>query len=125
MNKKEQKAKRYAKKCYPNNEDMRFQCEYHFETGWDEALKSQWVSVEERMPEVLQDVLILIEYDGDIQIHRTKYFGKKEWNFGIAKIIAWMPVPPFDKILKKEKTGRKLKAKHTAPRNKQSPDDKQ
>lgn len=39
MSKKEELAKKYAENCYQYDEDMRFQCEYHFESGWDEALK--------------------------------------------------------------------------------------
>lgn len=41
MELKKQKAKEYARNCYPYNEEMQFQCEYHYESGWDEALKSQ------------------------------------------------------------------------------------
>lgn len=74
-----------------------------FEAGWDDALKSQWVNVDERIPKVEEYVLVMIEYEGSIQIHLTMYLGETNWLFADVKIIAWMPIPSFDKILEDNK----------------------
>lgn len=104
---KEDKAKEYAKNCYPDNEDMRSQCEYHFESGWDEALKSLWINVEERLPELYKIVLVLYEYEeNNYQIQedsREITDTKENWYFGRCKIIAWMPIPSFDDIIEANK----------------------
>lgn len=73
-----------------------------YEVGWDAALRSQWVVPRDRMPQILQKVLILIEYDGAIQIHQYMYCGG-EFKFGDSTILAWMPIPSFDDILEANK----------------------
>ena len=57
MSKKEEKAKEYSKEYEEYN--WRLISEQAYEEGWDEALKSQWVSVEERLPNVGTRVLVL------------------------------------------------------------------
>ena len=99
----EEKAKEYARNCYPYDGEMQFQCEYHYKSGWDEALKNQWIKVEERTPKVEEYVLVMIEYEGSIQIHLTMYLGETNWLFADVKIIAWMPIPSFDDILEANK----------------------
>lgn len=74
-----------------------------FEAGWDDVLKSQWVNVDERIPKVEEYVLVMIEYEGSIQIHLTMYLGETNWLFADVKIIAWMPIPSFDDILEANK----------------------
>lgn len=74
-----------------------------FEAGRDDALKSQWVKVDERMPKVEEYVIVMIEYEGNIQIHSTMYVGEVNWTFADVKIIAWMPIPSFDDILEANK----------------------
>ena len=105
------KAKEYARNCYPYNEEMQFQCECHYERGWDDALKSQWIKVEERMPKENENVFVLYEYDGIILISTDVYMGDNYymryadniWSFGGEEIIAWMPIPSFDEILENNK----------------------
>ena len=58
-----------------------------YEVGWDAALRSQWVVPRDRMPQIWQNVLVMIEYEGTIQIYRYIYLGG-----------AWMPIPSFDDI---------------------------
>lgn len=70
-----------------------------FQTGWDEALKNQWISVKEKLPPRYVKVFVLLEYEGSIQIHTYQYCGEHRWHFADAKIIAWMPIPSFDEIL--------------------------
>ena len=109
MSKKEEKAKKYAENCYPHNEEMRFQCEYHFESGWDEALISQWVSVKEKRPETYKDVLIILVKNDKIKVVKAIYIGEGLWIYGDVMniknddVIAWMPIPSFDEILEANK----------------------
>lgn len=80
--------------------------------GWDEALNSQWVRVEDGLPKINEQVFVLFEHNGKIMIDNDVYFGgdfyktyykDKIWSFGGDKIIAWMPIPSFDEILKANK----------------------
>lgn len=112
MSEKEEKAKEYA-----DNEEMvgmgfdRKELQWAFEAGWDEALKSQWIKVEERKPKPHEEVLVLFEQDGKIRIETDVYYGDAfynyytggVWYFGGEKIIAWMQIPSFDKILESNK----------------------
>ena len=109
---KEQKAKEYSEEnsWYPgetsyesDNVAMRESFAEAYKAGWDEALRSQWIKVETRMPKVEEYVLVMIEYEGSIQIHLTMYLGETNWLFADVKIIAWMPIPLFDKILEDNK----------------------
>ena len=100
MSKKEEKAKKYAENCYPHNEEMRFQCEYHFESGWDEALKNQWVKVEDAMPEKCKIVIVL---HSDMTVGVSEYHCDNNWSNFEDDIIAWMPIPSFDEILEANK----------------------
>lgn len=109
MSKKEKTAKSYAQECYPYSEEMRMQCEQHYEAGWDKALKSQWVSVKERMPYLGQKVLVLTSNKKVVVSFRYilkdccgNLLRGAEWNGSRAlgdSIIAWMPIPSFDDIL--------------------------
>lgn len=63
------------------------------------AKQSPWISVEERLPDYLEKVLVLYEHKGEIQIQQNSYLGEKDWKFGSNKILAWTPIPSFDEIL--------------------------
>lgn len=63
------------------------------------AKQSPWISVEERLPNYKEEVLVLYEYEGRIQIQQSFYLGEKDWKFGSNKILAWMPILSFDEIL--------------------------
>lgn len=83
-----------------------FQCgaEWH-------ARQPLWISVEERLPEDFQEVLILRTYIGAksrerrYEVFTQTFF--KEYGFEICetrkelkeKVLAWMPIPSFDEIL--------------------------
>lgn len=68
--------------------------------GYEAGTKqSPWISVEERLPNYKEEVLVLYEYEGRIQIQQSFYLGEKDWKFGSNKILAWMPIPSFDEIL--------------------------
>lgn len=49
MDIKEQKAKEYAESI-PQFDDRKKYCIEDFCAGWDEALKSQWIKVEDSLP---------------------------------------------------------------------------
>lgn len=68
--------------------------------GYEAGTKqSPWINVEERLPNYKEEVLVLYEYEGRIQIQQSFYLGEKDWKFGSNKILAWMPIPSFDEIL--------------------------
>lgn len=110
MTTKEQKAKEYSKEYEEYN--WRLISEAAFETGWEEALKSQWISIKERMPKPNTDVVFLTDigmimngqYSNDVWMQMDGVWGsaycsiEKCW-----EVIAWMPIPSFDKILEDNK----------------------
>lgn len=119
---KQDKAKRYVNdKMFPHiinstrmNEKQFFTGEDLKEAylnGWDEALKIQWIMVDERKPQENEKVFVLFEYNGMVRIDTDVYFGDNHymyytdgvWSFGGEKIIAWMPIPSFDEILEANK----------------------
>lgn len=107
MSKKEEKAKEYALSIAetdkqwgaPLNKEQTSIITSAFKSGWDEALRNQWISVKEKLPPRYVKVFVLLEYEGSIQIHTYQYCGEHRWHFADAKIIAWMPIPSFDEIL--------------------------
>lgn len=110
MDIKEQKAKEYAESI-PQFDDRKKYCIEDFCAGWDEALKSQWIKVEEKTPNAHEKVIVLFEQEGEIRIETDVYFGDDfynyyrnyVWDFGGEKIIAWMPIPSFKDILQANK----------------------
>ena len=61
--------------------------------------QSPWISVEERLPDYEGNVLVLYEYEGEMQIQELFYIGEKIMVFGSSEVLAWMPIPSFDEIL--------------------------
>lgn len=129
---KEEKAIEYAKMRYGCNNGNRetgneiakvIACRVGFEAGWDGALKSVWIKVEDELPKVGVKVLVLT-YNGKILVTFRyipkdiygKILGEAEWNGSKDlgnSIIAWMPIPSFDKILEDNKdVFKRLKDKH-------------
>lgn len=74
-----------------------------FLAGWDEALKSQWISVGEKLPKEFEDVFILYNYNGEVRVNVSFYVKGYKWRFGDNDVIAWMPIPSFDNILEANK----------------------
>ena len=122
MEAKEKKAQRYVQeKMFPRifnavrQEEPLFTKEYlkkAYIKGWDESLKSLWISVEERMPKPNTDVIFITDigmimngqYDGNVWMQMDGVWGSayssinKCWN-----VIAWMPIPSFNEILETNK----------------------
>lgn len=90
-----------------------FDIQEAFEEGWDEAMKSQWAKVEDELPKVGVKVLVLttnkkiaISFRYTPKDIYGKVLGNDEWQGSSALnkcIIAWMPIPSFDKILEDNK----------------------
>lgn len=109
---KEQKAKEYAESITGLDYMGEVEAERAYLSGWDEALKSQWIKVEDRLPKENEEVFVLYEHKGSILIGTDTYFGEdfykmcqisNTWNYGGEKIIAWMPIPSFEEILQANK----------------------
>lgn len=104
MEKKEEKAKEYSLnmyKSYTGYDKLDIQGAYR--AGWDEALKSQWVKVEDGLPEAGKKVLVLFKFEDDYLIMediRTNAQTKDNWYHGKSKVIAWMEIPSYEHIIK-------------------------
>lgn len=116
---KEQKSREYANWLHKNlEEQLGHKCAPHdmyyrrgdiqqaFEVGWDEALK--WISTKERMPEPNVDVIFLTDigmvmsghYDDNVWLQMDGVWGSAYCSIDKCwEVIAWMPIPTFDKIL--------------------------
>lgn len=49
------------------------------------AKQSLWINVKERLPEYEGKVLVLYEYEGEMQIQELFYIGEKEWYLVLVK----------------------------------------
>lgn len=98
----EEAARKYADEIYDTADRgilyRETQDDFIAGAKWQEK-QSPWISVEERLPNYKEEVLVLYEYEGRIQIQQSFYLGEKDWKFGSNKILAWMPIPSFDEIL--------------------------
>ena len=121
MIKKEELAKQYAEYeyCSERNDTPRYRiAQIHaaidgYIAGWDEALKNQWIRVEEQLPKERVKVLVLttnkkitISFRYTPKDIYGKVLGNDEWQGSSALnkcIIAWMPIPSFDEILETNK----------------------
>lgn len=131
MSKKEEKAKEYSDKEVRRyhqhsgiiekygmerarvlSEHESWELEEAYEAGWDEALKSQWINVKDKLPATGEVVLVLTSNG---KVSTTKRYQPKDCrgkNIGLAtwkgsttfvnSIIAWMPILSFDNVLKNE-----------------------
>ena len=71
-----------------------------FKSGAEwQSKQSPWINVKERLPEYEGKVLVLYEYEGEMQIQELFYIGEKRMVFGSSEVLAWMPIPSFDEIL--------------------------
>lgn len=66
----------------------------------NDALKHEWIRVDDRLPEAYEDVIVMYVYKGRVQVDISSYGGCGKWCFGYSEILAWMPIPSFDEILK-------------------------
>lgn len=52
-----------------------------------QAKQSPWISVEDRLPDYLEKVLVLYEYKGEIQIQQSSYWAKKIGSLALIKYL--------------------------------------
>mgnify|MGYP000499049184 CR=1 FL=1 len=111
MGNKEEKAKEYAEENYDSCFCKEI-AKMAYESGWSKALKNQWISTKERMPEPNTEVIFLTDigivmnghYDSNVWMKMDGFWGSayssidKCWD-----VIAWMPIPSFDEILEANK----------------------
>lgn len=59
--------------------------------------RSQWIPIEEKKPECLQDILVQYQ-NGNIDIDNIYYGGDFNYEELYGRVIAWMPLPePYKK----------------------------
>lgn len=105
---KEEKAKYYADECYPYNHDMQFQCECHFEKGWDEAIKSLWIipNDKSKIPiykDIKQLGFVALLKNGEtiFQKNLSNFYWNdedKKFVYNYTEVLAWMNIPKFETI---------------------------
>lgn len=111
MSKKEKTAKSYAQECYPYSEEMRFQCEQHYEAGWDSALKYQWTIPTSRettpkISEIKEKGFIALLSDGSVRCQKDLkgFYWESDDNkfvYLYKEVVAWMYAPSVDEVLGK------------------------
>lgn len=71
-----------------------------------QSKQSPWISVNERLPEEEQKVFVLTMRYGVPYIQKEKFRRssnldtKERWIHGNSIVLAWLPIPSFDEILK-------------------------
>lgn len=111
MSKKEEKAREYALNMYRTYLGYdKFDIQDSYEAGWDEALKSQWINVKDKLP-ATEEVVLVLTSNGKVSTTkryqpkdcRGKNIGLVTWKGSttfVNSIIAWITIPPFDNVLK-------------------------
>lgn len=113
MSKKEVLAKKYADSI-AQFEERKTYCREDFIAGWDAAIKNQWISVEERLPDLNQRVLVAYINITQISVCLMRRLpfdrsnpNNKNWFWSLenrkGRVLAWMPIPSFDEILEQSK----------------------
>lgn len=65
-------------------------------------VKSPWIRVEERLPEELESVLVLSNYEGKY-LYEVAFIMNGKWICHNNKPAYWTPIPSFDEILEANK----------------------
>lgn len=106
----EEAAKEAAEDCYEcqydNSLEMRLVKEAFRQGAEWQSKQSPWISVKERLPEEEQKVFVLTMRYGVPYIQKEKFRRssnldtKERWIHGNSIVLAWLPIPSFDEILK-------------------------
>ena len=88
-------------------EELDLECHYEagFIDGAEYALSHQWIRIEEALPEYDESVIVAFGDDDYALCHRsnnpnvlTDINGFR--NYGYKEVLAWMPIPKFERIKK-------------------------
>lgn len=63
-----------------------------------QSKQSPWISVKERLPEELESVLVLSNYEGKY-LYEVAFIMNGKWICHNNKPAYWTPIPSFDEIL--------------------------
>ena len=66
------------------------------------AKQSLWINVKERLPEELESVLVLSNYEGKY-LYEVAFIMNGKWICHNNKPAYWTPIPSFDEILEANK----------------------
>lgn len=101
----EEAAKKYSNDCRNRQLHCEPYCIVDFISGAEwQSKQSPWINVKDKLPSLNQKVIV---YNGkQVYIsHRTEKDYAKDANFFLYglqtyNVVAWMPIPSFDDILK-------------------------
>lgn len=103
----EEAARGYSNDCRNRQRHCEPYCIVDFISGaqW-QSKQSPWISVKERLPEEGQKVFVLTMGYGVPYIQKETFRRSNNldikgiWTHGNSIVLAWLPIPSFDDILK-------------------------
>jgi hypothetical protein len=103
----EEAARGYSNDCRNRQRHCEPYCIVDFISGaqW-QSKQSPWISVKERLPEEGQKVFVLTMCYGVPYIQKETFRRSNNldikgiWTHGNSIVLAWLPIPSFDDILK-------------------------
>lgn len=99
----EEAAKKYSNDCRNRQLHCEPYCIVDFISGAEwQSKQSPWISVNERLPEELESVLVGTNYEGRYY-YEVAFVMNGKWVCHNSKPIYWMPIPSFDEILEANK----------------------